>query len=627
MPNQLFYGDGSEIKNITFPQFGSSAWQFVTGDEDSDGKITESELYASVAAVFRAVNITATMTSGIPFAVMRGENDIDVSAEWKNVVGFMPNPIELIRLWRMSLFMTNTAYGFMDQGKGYKSLRYILPSTINPIVDASKGLTGFTRTVGTTQTNYPLDPLRIFHIWRLDHTTELLPSKYSEFHACMAAAGVLYWSDHFTNVFFKRGGVRQFFAFGDVPDGKERERIEGVITKLMTGASKFLAKVFNTQNFDIKQVGDGVESLAKSEIYQNKLSDIAIASGMPLSLLLANSSSYATAITEYKSWFDTTITPWCSFMAEAMNDRLFTPLGLHFEFRPEITDPGQEDEVTRAGAYKTYIDAGMLPSIAAQIVGLELPRGVEFEDLDPEEDPEPEPVPEQLQPDANIQPLNIEDELPSTDEEDDEEEIPAKWLPDLDQFRELELWQTMAYRKNKQGKAMAFDFEVKTLPADIASQIKAKLDAATDEQTIKAAFALDLHRDNRSIEALADAINRAVDNDKSGVSILDNADGSKSYSMPLPKPEVKIDMPQIIVNVPAQAAPIVNVQAAPAPIVNFTMPEIPAAQFTYNEVEQPAPVINVAAPQVTVQAELKQPKRKMKITRDNDGKMTGMEDL
>jgi hypothetical protein len=619
MPKQLFYGNGQTVKNILFPQYPNSAWNFTTGDPDSEhGQV---DLYASVAAVFRAVNLTATMTSAIPFAVMKGKQDVDISSEWTNYVGFMPNPTELIRLWRMSLFVTNTAYGFMEQGKGYKNLRYIVPSTITPKVDPNQGLVGFTRTLGTVHTDYPLDPLRIFHIWRLDHTTELLPSKHSEFEACMAAAGVLYWSDHFTKIFFERGGVRQFFAFGDVPEKQERERIEGVITRLMTGATKYLAKVFNAQNFDIKQIGDGVDALADSDIYHNKLSDIAIAAGMPLSLLLANSASYATAITEYKAWFDTTITPWCTFMAEAMNERLFTPLGLHFEFRPEITDPGQEDEVTRAGAYKTYVDAGMLPSIAAQIVGLELPQGVEFEDLDPEEEQEPEPVPEPAQPEQpEVEPVEVE--------ETETEIPPAKWLPDLDQFRELELWQTMAYRKCKQGKALAFDFEVKTLPADIALAVKTKLDAATDEATIKRAFSLDLQRDNTAIEALADAINRAVDNEQKGLSILDNADGSKSYAIPQPKPELKLEMNQqpIVINMPQQPAPVVNVQAAPAPVVNFTMPEIPAAQFTYNEVAQPAPVINVAAPEVKITAELKQPKRKMKITRDGDGRMTGMED-
>ena len=170
MASKLFMVNKTGVKNIDLPQFPDSAWDWTTGEPESDV-----DLYSTVAAVFRAVNLTANATSALPFQLRRGDEVVDDSQDWTNYVGFMPNPRELIRLWRMSLSMTNKAYGFVEQTKRGKNIRYIAPSTITPKVDAS-GVTGFKRTIGSGSTEYPLSAKRIIYMWRMDHTTELLPS-------------------------------------------------------------------------------------------------------------------------------------------------------------------------------------------------------------------------------------------------------------------------------------------------------------------------------------------------------------------------------------------------------------------------------------------------------------------
>jgi hypothetical protein len=47
----------------------------------------------------------------------------------------------------------------------------------------------------------------------------------------------------------------------------------------------------------------------------------------------------------------------------------------------------QEDEGNRASAFAAYVGAGLKPSLVAQLLGLELPVGVEYQDLDPKEPP------------------------------------------------------------------------------------------------------------------------------------------------------------------------------------------------------------------------------------------------
>ena len=189
-----------------------SSWNWITGAPESK----DDDLYSRVAAVYRAVNLTADAMASMPFALVNiasGE-DYDTSEDWQNKVGFMPNPSELLRLWRMSLFMTNSAYAFMEGNRVIKNLRYIVPGTITPIVNSQDGLVGFKRTVGTTSTEYSLKDRRIFWMWRRDHTTELLPSKYTEFMACMAAAGILYLADYYIQNFFQRGGYQTIHADG-----------------------------------------------------------------------------------------------------------------------------------------------------------------------------------------------------------------------------------------------------------------------------------------------------------------------------------------------------------------------------------------------------------------------------
>jgi len=116
-------------KSIDLPQYPNEAWQFYGESDDND----KEDLYGKVASVFRATNLTASATSKIPFALVYTDSgkDYDVSDDWKNKVGFMPKPSELIRLWRLSLTMTNSAYGFMENTKLIgKNLRYIVPTTI-----------------------------------------------------------------------------------------------------------------------------------------------------------------------------------------------------------------------------------------------------------------------------------------------------------------------------------------------------------------------------------------------------------------------------------------------------------------------------------------------------------------
>lgn len=496
MNKNYLYTDGKNIKNISYPQYPDDAWEFFEGAPDVDNQV----LYGSVAAIYRAANLTADATSGLPFVVLRGEQEVDSSASWKNVVGWMPNPRDLIRRWRMSLFAYNAAYGFMETRKGSgKLLRYILPTSITPVVNPEDGLIGFKRKVGTVSTEYSLNDRRIFYIWRSDHTTELLPSKHTELGAALAAGNILYYSDYFIKAFFQRGGIKPSILMVEgVPSKEARESIEKTWTKIISGVYKYLGRIFDAKSMTVQTIGEGVDSIKDTTFDEAKIADIALACGMPLSIMLANSANFATARVERLAWYNNTIIPGAELMAGAMNNMLFMPLGLRLEFRPEMSEQGQEEEVQRAGAYQAYVASGMKPSVAAQVVGIDLPPGIEYSDLD---NGITSGAPEQG--DGLNVPKPSQEILPDI----------VKFIPTLDQLREMELWQTMAFRKLRKGNALDFPFEAKSIPLTIADEIRTGLASAKTEDDVKQVFehCLETADCDQAMLELAEAINRLAE--------------------------------------------------------------------------------------------------------------------
>lgn len=473
MASRYIYVDGK--KSIDLPKGINNPWKFY-GEQEQN----EPSFYANVSAMFRACNLSADALSNLPFAIVKGEEDFDTSDSWKNKVGFMPNPKELIRLWRLSLIMTNTAYGFMEQTKGVKKLRYILSSSITPITNQETGLVGFKRTVGNSPKEYYIGdkPQPILYMWRLDHTTELLPSINTEFEAMKNAAGILFYSDWYINSFIQRGGIKpSVMLVKGVPNKADREEIESIWDKIMRGYYKYLGKVFNADAIDVKQVGEGIENIKDQALMNSKVSDIAMAIGMPLSLLLANSANYSTAMTEYSGWYRDSITPWANFIQDCLNEQIFTALGMRFEFRPEISDPGQEDEVQRAGAFNIYCNR-MKPSIAAQIVGIELPEGVEYKDLDGDEGKEEAPLEEKQEPEPTTDTITA---VPA----------PAKFIPSMEQYQELIHWKDIAIRKFTRGDTLSFTWQPKSLPASISEDISSRIAECLTITDINKAFSIE----------------------------------------------------------------------------------------------------------------------------------------
>lgn len=560
MANKLIYYDG--IKHADLWGDDPTVWKFLSGAPAT----LETEYYSRVAAAFRAFNLKANTVGSMPFCLYnQGGEEFDNSATWENKVGFLPIPSELFRIDTMSYMASNTIYNLRTfnaladptKPERTKGLYNVIPTVFTPYTNAGTGaLDWIDRSIGTSIERYNPDGVRIddravrssprlFRAWRLDHTTEVLPSPNTELKAMLSAAGVLYHADQWVQHFYRRGGIKPtLIAMKGLLSNEAREEKEKGWDAFLRGIGRFthrVTRIFNAESMDIQPFGSGVDDMKDNKIYEQAIANIAMATGMPLSLLLANSANYATAQTELKQWLDFDITPLCNWLAYEYNKQIFEPMGLYLEFHPEVLDPQQEDETQRAQAFSTYMTAmEHCPTFElfegwCETMGLEISdklsaaakkyyadkeqRQKEMEQrmqqngvtVDAEGNPVPKPADEQ----------EPGEEKPEDDEEEEEKKPfpPAKWLPSINELEEMKWWRTLAFRKHKKNEPVTFEYIPRHggLPDAVTKAVAAKLADAKTEDEIKAAFEVDVDapaheaEPESDIKALAASLNKVAE--------------------------------------------------------------------------------------------------------------------
>ena len=471
---KVFMTGSKGLKSIDLPQYPDEAWDWISG-----APMADTAFYNTVAFVYRAVNLTAGAVAQVPFAIVdeaSGE-DVDNSAAWKNKLGFFPNPNRTLQLLEMSLILYGRAYLFRERNRVRTlGLRYIAPVTVDPKLDALEGVIGFRRSIGTMTKD--LEPADIMYFWEPDPRVEIGPPLGWRMTAMMDAAGLLKWYDYFVTEFAKRGGVLPtMLMVKGIPNVQERERVENYWDKFIKGAFRVAGKVFNGEAMSVATVGEGPGQMGDSNLTQTKREDICVAAGIPMDMMLSNAANYATANISRKNWLTQTVLPDCNFIAGVFNAQLLAPLGLRMEFRPETLDEFQEEEANRAAAFAQYVQAGMLPSIAAQVVGIEPPPGVEYDDMFAEDEEPEAPVPAAAA------------EMPDAEDMDDaEDEQNASPIMSAAAWKDLETWRRLAMKAVKKGNPASFTFTTSAIPQAVYQTIAGGLQSAHDSETVARVF-------------------------------------------------------------------------------------------------------------------------------------------
>lgn len=475
---KTFLYDG--MKSYDAPMNMPEAWSSLGQQKDA----TDSELASRVAAVFRVRDLLSNAVANVPFSIYEGETEIDNSADWQNAIGFMPNPIDLIRRWRLSLTMSNAAYGFCTKvpltAKG-ANIQYLVSSSVTPQTDNYTGeLTGFKRETGTMTTTYPLKSGRIIYLWKLDETTEMLPSEYTEFRAMCASAGIMHYADLWTGNYFKRGGVKPtLIGVKGAATPTAREELEKGFSAWIKRLTQ-PAKVINAEAMEVNAIGDGIGDLKDMSVYEQAVQSVCTAVGIPAGIVLSNFDNYATAQTYYWQFYKDKVNYDCQFIQETLNTQIFEPQGRRMEFNIEAAEPNQAEEVERASAFSTYVSAGIPLDIAAQIVGVEMPEGMDYDTLKEAEEEKKAKEEADAQQQLELQKEKLSQPTKSIEH----------FTPTLDQIRELNRWQVFAFRKLKKAESLDFPFRLDLTPEAVGEAIRARLVDAKTEDEIKLAFDL-----------------------------------------------------------------------------------------------------------------------------------------
>ncbi|MBK8800415.1 MAG: phage portal protein [Anaerolineales bacterium] len=322
----------------------------------------------------------------MPWSIYRGDTELvrhDVD-EWPKELAAYQGLEELLWQTEAALCLNAQAFWYKRRSRlGPIAIRWLDPSTMSPVwgVDA---ITAFKRQVGNATSE--LSPEDIVYT-RLAGISETTP-RTAPAAAAMSAAGVLYNVNEFAAAFFKRGAIKAtLLTVEGNPPQAERERLKAWWQRFFTGINKaFAAEVVSAAVTPVV-VGEGLSELTNTELTATEREEIATALGVPHSLVMSNAANFATAEADRLTFYDMTVVPEANSIARQINAQLFAPAGMRFEWHPQELTIYQADENERAAAFAAYVNAGIKPSIVAQMLGLNLPEGVEPEDLDPEPQP------------------------------------------------------------------------------------------------------------------------------------------------------------------------------------------------------------------------------------------------
>jgi len=390
-----YFTDGQNVKSINTLVNVPEAWTWLQGGPMEDEGLKK--LQKTVPWLYRGLQLRMNAVSTVPYVIYKGEEVWDSSDDWQNKLGWWSNPRKSIMLAEGALTLFGKAYFFKEPNRLNKpmDLRYWFPLTVDPVITEGEGLTGFKRKLKGQPEAMPFEVRDLLYIWGIDPFVEIGPPGGSPATAALQAAGVLWNVDEFAAAFFERGAIKATIL--SVPQGtieSERSRLKEWWQRAVQGKN-FATEVVNADAVKAETIGEGIKELENTELTKEKREDIATALGIPQSKMFSTSATDSNREEDEKSMVEDVSIPECRLIEEALNQQIFRDLGLRFSFQPEAMGVYQEDEQQRSTAFMNYVNATGKDkaSIWAKFLGLQMPEGMEFEDLDSEQMPVPDFTP------------------------------------------------------------------------------------------------------------------------------------------------------------------------------------------------------------------------------------------
>lgn len=364
-------------KGVRLEDLPEEAWRIVVGE--GAGKDAAARLYGVVGWLYRCVDIRAGAVANMPWEIKRGEKvemtNEDDAPEQMSWLNDLP---ALLYQTEAAVALTGRAYWFRERNLlRTLATRWLLPGSVQPVIDKTDGLVGFTRSIDGREK--PLDVADLVYFWLPDPFVELGPAEHYPGKAAMGAAGVLANMDVFLAGYFDRGMIKAtLLKYKDSISPDEAKRVKEWWKRVATGIKNAFATEVVRGDFEALTIGEGLHDLQNTALTAEQRESICTAMGVPQSKLTANAANYATKQGDDLSFIQDTIAPECRWIASVINRQLLGPMGLRLAFKPDELSIMQEDETARANSLKLLVDAGMSLEMAVAVLGYDLPDNIEL---------------------------------------------------------------------------------------------------------------------------------------------------------------------------------------------------------------------------------------------------------
>ncbi|MCZ2459161.1 MAG: phage portal protein [Chitinophagales bacterium] len=431
----------------------------------STDKVTDTATaYTYVPLIFRAVTLIANSVASVPVKFYKASKTRDgkeVETEWPFREGFS----NLIWKATASMCLTGSAFWERVQNDYAKpqNVLYRNPYSITveyrPLQQAilfTQNVTG-TNVTGTQWVNFPeANRYQIVYFADFDPANDVT-NGVGNAEVALTNAQLLRYMDRFAAKFFEGGAMPVTFLGMDIntPD-TEVKRVERIVKNMISSiANAFNVVGIRAGAITTQQLTPPIKDLAMTELYQQALSNVALAFGIPKTML-QDAANYATAKEHRKGFYDETIIPKANRLRDVINTQLLTDVGARLDFDFGSLPIYQEDEEKRAQVFKLYVEAGLHVLNAAELSGIELTD----EQL----------LRQQEQPTQPTQPA-----LPQEQDDDPMQE-------------DLKRWQRKATKRLKDGKGADCDFESEHIPESMKGAIMGALESVQSVKDISDIF-------------------------------------------------------------------------------------------------------------------------------------------
>lgn len=471
-------------KSVSIDQLPEAAWRVIQGDSDGDSGNKIERYRKAVGVLKRCIIIRQNGVRSVPWCVL----DATGKTLYESTESILPDNLRWLRSFRnlvglteASLILRSEAFWFkkMSMANTVYSLRWFSPLATKPIWTAD-GLTSFERKTKKNLESERYDAEEMVYYWIPDPMEETKPDAPLA-AAAMAAANVLFNVDTFAATFFERGAIKATLLTveGNLAP-QEKSRLKEWWNRFYRGVRNAGAAEVVNANVKPVIVGEGLSELADTELTGERREEIATTLGIPHSMVFSNAANFATAQTDQQNFYNGTILPECDIISEALNEQLFEGLDLQFQFQPEKMDLFQEDEQNRAKSLLDYVNAGLKLSVAAAILGVELPNEMEYADLDSE--------PVVVQPTQNNQNGQQQGNNQQQDTQNNDQQPVTPAQVKALRKADLEKWQRKAQKRVDSGKSALCDFESDWLSELEVRLIRSKLDVIYSKSALNTVF-------------------------------------------------------------------------------------------------------------------------------------------